>query len=130
MARTEGPAVMVGQLQHLLRGIAKNLLEKVYGPKGMPWGTQFADLEELAVQTGRKISLEMVQQALAQQAADESGIPSELQGCSGCGGPLQPREPEPRIVMTRTGDAEWLEIEKYCGRCRKAFFPSVQEFRD
>ena len=48
MARQTDPAVVQAELQDLLQGVAKHLLERVYGPDGMPWGTKFSELEELA----------------------------------------------------------------------------------
>ena len=106
----------------LIQGVAKYFLEKVYGPEGMPWGTRFADLEELSVQIGQAMSRSMVDQALARQA---QSVPSEAETCSGCGGRVEPRDDtEPRAVLTRVGTAHWNEPKRYCPKCRAAFFPS------
>jgi hypothetical protein len=84
MARKIDVAATVVDEQTLIQGVAKYFLEKVYGPEGMPWGTRFADLEELSVQIGQAMSRSMVDQALARQA---QSVPSEAETCSGCGGP-------------------------------------------
>ena len=122
MARTvDAPAAVVDQ-QTLIHGVAKYFLEKVYGPDGMPWGTQFADLEELSVQIGQAMSRSMIDQALARQA---KSVPPEAETCSGCGGRVKALEDtEPRAVLTRVGTAHWDEPKRYCPKCRAAFFPS------
>ena len=65
MAHKVDAAAAVVDQQTLIQGVAKYFLEKVYGPDGMPWGTRFADLEELSVQIGQAMSRSMIDQALA-----------------------------------------------------------------
>lgn len=123
MARSVDPAVAKAELENLLQGVAKQLIHRVYGPDGMPWGTKFADLEELAVQLGQAISENMIDQALVRQAA---AVPVEANSCSACGTPLEPTGgAEPRAVATQVGTARWEEPKRYCPKCRAAFFPSV-----
>jgi hypothetical protein len=50
-----------------------------------------------------------------------------LTDCPCCGGPLDRRPPEPRALQARPGAITWEEPAPYCPRCRRAFFPSVQE---
>ena len=64
------------------RGLAKELNRRIYGEGGIPWGTKFADIEELAVQIGQEISRGMIEQGVGRQADD---VPSEAESCSGCG---------------------------------------------
>ncbi len=119
---------VLADLRIALEGTAKNFLHKVYGPEGMPWGTRFEELEDLAVAVGDEVARQMVNQALAQQAGTPAA--ANFHNCSQCGRPVLPEKTNPRIVQTRVGDVEWSEPEGYCGRCRKAFFPSVQESGD
>jgi hypothetical protein len=114
----------VAELRHLIQGVAKNFVERVYGPQGPQWGTQFSDLEELAVQIGQAVSRQMLDQALQQQAAQP--VPTPDQVCPSCQQPAAPADPEPRVVQTRAGQTHWLEPHHYCPRCRRSFFPSVQ----
>jgi|SRR5271166_793519 len=94
MARKVDATAAVVDQQTLIEGVAKYFLEKVYGPEGMPWGTRFADLEELSVQIGQAMSRSMIDQALARQA---QAVPSEAETCSGCGGQVEPiDDTEPR----------------------------------
>jgi len=123
MARPVGPSVAKAELENLLQGVAKQLIHRVYGPEGMPWGTKFVELEELAVQLGQAISENMIDQALARQAAV---VPVQANSCSACGTQLDPAGcTEPRAVATQVGTARWDEPKRYCPRCRAAFFPPV-----
>jgi hypothetical protein len=123
MARTVDPKVVKAELENLLQGVAKQLIHRVYGPEGMPWGTEFADLEELAVQLGHAVSDRMIDQALARQA---DGVPADADSCRSCGSALDPAGgTEPRAVATQVGTARWEEPRRYCPRCRAAFFPPV-----
>lgn len=114
----------VDELRHLIEGVAKNFADRVYGPKGPEWGTQFADIEELAVQIGQAVSRQMCDQALRRQAAQPLTPQDQL--CPSCGRPPQPAEAVPRIVKTRAGDAQWQEPHSHCPHCRRSFFPSVE----
>jgi hypothetical protein len=128
MARVKDPAVVKDDLQNLLGGLAKELNRRIYGDGGIPWGTKFADIEELAVQIGQEISRGMIEQGVARQADD---VRPEPETCSRCGVPVQPTDAkEPRGVQTRVGTAQWNEPKRYCPKCRAAFFPSVTSARD
>jgi hypothetical protein len=123
MARKVDPTVAKAELENLLQGVAKQLIHRVYGPEGMPWGTRFADLEELAVELGQAVSQSMIDQALARQSG---AVPGDADSCSACGTSLEPAgETEPRAVSTQVGTARWEEPKRYCPKCRAAFFPSV-----
>jgi hypothetical protein len=128
MATKKKVAPGVVELQNVIHGVAKNFIEKVYGPQGPAWGTQFSDIEELAVQVGQAVSQQMVDQALQRQAAER--VPAADQVCPGCGQRGQAAEPEPRVVTTRAGEAHWQEPHCYCPRCRRSFFPSVEAAGD
>jgi hypothetical protein len=121
MAASADPTQQAAALQPNLQAAAKNLLFHLYGDAGPPWGTSFADLEELAVRLGHTLAAELLRQGLARQAA----TPPQDTVCPTCGGPLSAADPEPRTLTTRVGEVGWQEPQGYCGRCRKAFFPSV-----
>jgi hypothetical protein len=118
----------VEELRHLIEGAAKNLVERVYGPRGPEWGTRFAEIEEVAIQVGQALSREMCDRALQQQAAEP--VPVVDQVCPTCGKASQAQDPVPRVVKTRAGDARWEEPQTYCRSCRRAFFPSVETAGD
>ena len=122
MARTVDPTVAKAELENLLQGVAKQLIHRVYGPEGMPWGTKFADLEELAVQLGQAVSQSMIDQALARQAA---AVPVEADSVwRRAATPLDPAGgTEPRAVATQVGTARWDEPKRYCPTMSGRFFP-------
>ena len=68
----------------------------------------------------------MMDQALANQAQN---VPEAAETCGVCGGTVRsgPR-PEPRAMATTVGQVRWEEPERYCPRCRAAFFPSIPRF--
>ena len=120
------PAVEIpAHLRPVLQAAAKNLLYHLYGPEGPPWGTRFADLEQLVGQLSDYLGTELPQQALQRQA--DQPVPEPLRHCPSCGRPTRARDPQPRSVQTDRGTANWQEPASHCDRCRKAFFPSVQE---
>jgi hypothetical protein len=128
MAHTSDPATVALDQEKLIQGVAKHFLHKVFGPEGMPWGTKFSDLEELAIQIGQAVSRSMMDQALAGQA--QAG-PATAPTCGVCGTPVQAGPPgQPRAVTTTVGTVHWTEPTRYCSKCRAAFFPSVPEFGD
>ena len=69
----------------------------------------------------------MLELTLAQQAAAADQGPQPYRSCPGCHQPLPCDDTNPRILQTRAGEAQWAEPEGYCDRCRRAFFPPVQE---
>jgi hypothetical protein len=122
MATSADPTPHVAAVQPALQAAAKNLLFHLYGEAGPPWGTSFADLEELALRLGHTLATELLRQGLARQAQTP---PPAAEVCPTCGGPVTAADPEPRTVTTRAGEVGWQEPQRACGRCRKAFFPSV-----
>jgi len=128
MDKKQASAVKAAGLRDEIHQFAKQIREKVYGAKGHPeWGTLFSEIEELGVQVGDAVCREFVQQGAAEQAAKaEEHCPD--QSCPTCKGPLEPRDPEPKTVLTRRGEVGWNEPQSFCKKCRKAFFPSVQKF--
>jgi hypothetical protein len=131
MARNKQRSPEVEEVRSYVEGVAKNLADRIWGPKGPPWGTKLTQLEDLVVEIRDVLSEKMLELGLERQAltpAEER--PSAFQHCSGCGLPLpaHPEEPtEPRLVQTRGGEAQWQEPKHYCRKCRQAFFPSVPE---
>jgi hypothetical protein len=116
---------LIDQVRLSLQGTAKNANHKLFGPEGPPWGTSFADLEELAVQIGQVVAREVLQQSLDAQA--QTPPPDAALVCPCCGKATLPADPEPHTAKTRAGEVTWSEPASTCRSCRKAFFPSEQE---
>jgi hypothetical protein len=116
------------EVRAVIAAAAKNLATHLYGPEGPAWGTSFVDLEELAVQVGQAVSTQLLDQALQRQASQP--VPDPDTACPRCRGRLEQVDPEPRVVATRAGDTSWREPHRYCRRCRRSFFPSVEAAGD
>ena len=127
MARSKQRSVKTEQVRAYVEGVAKNLVDKLYGPAGLPWGTTLTELEDVCLGIRAVLTEKMLDLALERQAADHPQRPTDCGCCPQCHRPLVCDDVEPRLVQTRAGEAEWLEPQAYCRNCRQAFFPSVQE---
>src|SRR5271169_914445 len=124
MARGKQRTPKVEELRGYVEGVAKNLVEKLYGSQGPAWGTKLTEIEDVLLEIREVLTEKMLALTLAQQAAAGERPPS-YRTCPGCQAPLACPDSNPRILGTRAGEAEWPEPEGYCDRCRRAFFPSV-----
>lgn len=127
MARAKQRTPQVENVRPYVEGVAKNLVDKLYGPDGPAWGTKLTELEDLVLAVREVLSEQILAEALARQAAAHAQSPPASCTCPGCQQPLVCPDTNERLVETRAGEAEWAEPEGYCDRCRRSFFPSVQE---
>lgn len=126
MATPEKTPREVDKCRCLLQGLAKILADRLYGPPGPTAGTSFAELEYTAAALARTLRKSFLDLLLSRQAATFLAAQTPF-ACSGCGrDTLAVDDPEPRLLHTLQGDAEWLEPKRYCPHCRKAFFPQSQ----
>ena len=117
----------VQPVQAYIEGVAKSLVDRIYGPDGLPWGTKLSELEDVVIAVRDALSEKMLAQALERQAKTEQR-PEPFQQCAGCAGPVEAKpDAEPRNLQTRAGEAEWDEPHEYCRKCRRSFFPSEHE---
>jgi hypothetical protein len=128
MARKKKVVTAVVQpVEPYLEGVAKCLVDRIYGPDGLPWGTKLEELVDTVDAVRQLLSEKMLAQALERQAHVEQR-PVPFVQCTGCGGPVEDKpDAEPRNVETRVGEAAWDEPHCYCRKCRQAFFPSEQK---
>jgi hypothetical protein len=129
MARAKKRTPQVGNVRPYVQGVAKNLVDKLYGPDGPAWGTKLTEIEDLVLAVRELLSEQILAEALARQAAAQAQSPPVYRTCPGCQQPLVCPDTNERLVETRAGEAQWAEPEGYCDRCRRSFFPSVQEPR-
>ena len=127
MPRSQKRTPMVEEVRPYVEGVAKNLVDKLYGPDGPAWGTKLTEIEDLLLALREMLTEKMLGDALARQASAQPRGPSAARTCPGCQQPLVCPDTNERILDTRVGEAEWAEPEGYCDRCRRSFFPSVQE---
>jgi hypothetical protein len=124
----EAAAKEARKVSEEIRRFAAQLRQRVYGGQASPdWGTLFSEIEELGVQIGDAVCREFVQQSVSQQA-QRGGPGGQEHRCPTCDGPLESRGADAKPLLTRRGEIAWQEPQTYCPKCRKAFFPSVQEF--
>jgi hypothetical protein len=127
MARAKKRTPQVEEVRPYVEGVAKNLIDKLYGPEGPAWGTKLTQIEDLFVAIREVLSEKMLADALARQAAAQAQGPTAPRTCPGCQQPLVCDDTNERILQTRAGEAAWAEPQGYCDRCRRSFFPSVPE---
>jgi hypothetical protein len=126
MATAKRRTPLVEEVRPYVEGVAKNLVEKLYGPAGPAWGTKLSEIEHLLLELREVLTEKVLAEALTRQAASHAQRPPPYRCCPGCQQPLTCDEIEPRIVHTDVGEAQWQEPQAYCRKCRQAFFPSVQ----
>jgi NADH pyrophosphatase NudC (nudix superfamily) len=127
MARANKRSPRVEELRPYLDGVAKNLVERLYGPQGPAWGTRLTEIEDAFLEIRDVLTESLLDRSLAQQAATLAEQTAACRTCPGCQTPLACDQANPRLLRTRAGEATWPEPEGYCPRCRRAFFPSVEE---
>jgi hypothetical protein len=132
MAHTENARPELDPVRTYLHGVAKHLVDRLYGPKGPVWGTRLTEIEDVFMALREVLTEDMLQQALQRQAAQHAEQPAAYHACPGCDQRTKTKScddepPKPRAVQTRVGEAQWHEPHQYCTRCRRAFFPSTQE---
>jgi hypothetical protein len=130
MARSKISTTPADPVRPYLAGVAKSLVDRLYGPEGPAWATKLTELEDVVLAVRQVLSEQMLDEALQRQANTVEERPGPFRGCAKCGKEVQTDEPEPRIMQTRAGQAEWLEPATYCRHCRRSFFPSGQESGD
>ena len=130
MARCKTSTAAADPVRPYLEGVAKSLVERVYGDKGPAWGTKLSEIEDTIMAIRQVLSEKMLDEALQRQAHTAPERPAAWRCCPKCGRQVEDKPKEdadPRLLATKVGEAEWLEPETYCRKCRRSFFPSDQE---
>ena len=129
MPRYQVATTAADPVRPYLEGVAKSLVDRLYGPDGPAWGTQLSAIEDTIKAVRQVLSEKMLDEALQRQANTVAQRPAAFQCCPKCGGEVarDPDRDDARIHQTDVGEAEWLEPATYCRRCRRSFFPSDPE---
>ena len=114
-------AVIRDEFRIRLGQIARELGRDLY-PDGLPRGTKFSEVEDIAGALGDEMARQFIETQVRGQAEDWPE--AELGECPVCGGPAHKTPDEPRAITTTRGDVAWSERVANCPRCRRAFFPS------
>ena len=132
MARSTISTAPADPLRPYLEGVARNLVDRLYGDKGPAWGTKLSATEDTIQAIRQVLSEKMLDEAMQRQANAVDERPAEFQCCPKCGKEVEkdPDKDDHRILSTTVGEAEWCEPGTYCRKCRRSFFPSEQESGD
>jgi hypothetical protein len=132
MARYQIATAAADPVRPYLEGVAKCLVDRLYGDKGPAWGTKLTEIEDTIKAIRQVLSEKMLDDALQRQANAEAERPADLRCCPQCGREVErdPDQDDHRIHQTDVGEAEWREPATSCRRCRRSFFPSNQESGD
>jgi hypothetical protein len=114
-------AVIRDEFHDRLGRVARELAKQPY-PEGMPRGTKFSELEDIAGVLGDEMARQLIEINVQEQADDWPE--DELGECPTCGGAARKSPDEPRVLTTTRGEVAWKERVRHCPRCRRAFFPS------
>ncbi len=109
------------EFQTRLGQMARELGREIY-PDGLPRGTKFSELEDIAGVLGDEMARQLVEIHVRGQAEDWPE--EELGECPVCGGAARKAPDDPRVVTTTRGNVAWKERVANCPRCRRVFFPS------
>jgi hypothetical protein len=130
MARSTINKAAAKPVEPYLLGVAKTLVDRLYGPHGPAWGTKLTEIEDTLLAVRAVLTEAMAAEALRRQAAAVEEQPTRVRSCPKCGQEVAADEDEPRIMETRAGEAAWSEPKGHCRRCRRDFFPSEPESGD
>ena len=89
MSRAKKRTPQVEEVRPYVEGVAKNLIDKLYGPDGPAWGTKLTEIEDLFVALREVLSEKLLAEALTRQATAHSHSPT-----------MSPRNTPPPIPMT------------------------------
>jgi hypothetical protein len=132
MARYTIATAPADPVRPYLEGVAKSLVDRLYGDQGPAWGTKLSAIEDTIKAIRQVLSEKMLAEALQRQANTVAHRPADFQCCPKCSQEVEP-DPESddgRRHQTDVGEAAWQEPATYCRTCRRSFFPSDQELGD
>jgi len=108
-----------------LRGEIRQFAERLLAKHGLVANTPGVALFTLIEDVGRELGDTLAQEVIRHQAVQQTSSPVHC--CPQCGEPGLRKNESSRTVATCRGPVEIPEIECYCKRCRKSFFPSLGE---
>src|SRR6516225_7870022 len=88
MARSNKRSTPTEQVRAYVEGVAKNLVDKLYGLDGPPWGTSLTDIEDLLLEVRDVLTEQMLTLSLSRQAQALPQQPPAQRLCPTCQQPL------------------------------------------
>jgi hypothetical protein len=95
--------------------VARDLTRELY-PNGLPRGTKFSELEDVAGALGDEMAHQLIEMNVQKQVDDWPE--EELGKCPVCGGAARKASDEPRVLTTTRGDVAWKQRVRNCPLCR------------
>jgi len=68
MAFSKSTAANIDDVRPYIHGVAKYLVDQLWGARGPAWGTPLSDIEDIALAVRQVLTERMLQQALQRQA--------------------------------------------------------------
>ena len=104
--------------------LARQMRRLIYGGEGVPeWGTKFSRIEADALEVGRELSRQIMQQAVGEQA---QRVPSPAWEEPDSGEPAAVIGTQPTVIETTAGEVQWKQPKTRLSKARRDFFPSGQ----
>src|ERR1019366_6075677 len=88
MARTKKATAKAEEVRPYVEGVAKNLVDKLYGPAGLPWGVTLTEREDVCLGVRAVLTEKMLEAAVGRQPASDARRPSACGACPGWHRPL------------------------------------------
>ena len=111
-------------LEQRIRALAEELSGEFGQIEEQDGECLMTQVEDFAAQIGDAVAARIMEQELASREAEHD------RNCPCCHKPGHLKRRRRRTVQTKRGAIEIAEPEFYCGRCRKSFFPGVEETGD
>ena len=101
MARSKKSTPLVEEVRPYVEGVAKNLVDKLYGPDGPAWGTTLTQIEDMLLAVRAVLTEKMLDDALARQAAAQAKAPVHRGAATApCGEPAVDADQRPPSSTT------------------------------
>src|SRR5450755_14583 len=106
MARYQIDTAAADPVRPYLEGVAKSLVDRLYGDQGPAWGTKLTEIEDTIKAIRHVLSEKMLDEALQRQANTVDERPAPFRCCPKCGSEVQkdPDKDDHRILPTIVGE--------------------------
>lgn len=110
-----------GDLEQRIRELAEELSREFGQVEEQEGECLMTQVEDFAAEIGDAVAARLMERELCSRESERDRI------CPCCQKPGHLKRRRKRSVQTKRGTIELVEPEYYCGRCRKSFFPGVEE---
>ena len=111
-------------LEQRISGLAEELSKEFGQLEEREGECLMTQVEDFAAEIGDAVAARLMERELSSRESERDRT------CPCCQKPGYLKRRRERSVQTKRGTIELVEPEYYCGRCRKSFFPAVEETGD